>query len=129
MSDLLDSSNWPVSSINFSRVAALVCGCRSSLISARLPVRILQLSTIESTICLLGIVMSVFSPVRTLVLLKPMCSTTPITAFTFTRSPVKNGLSKKMMKEAIRFSKLSLAASASPAPTILNPVSTLPIGW
>lgn len=61
------------------------------------------------------------------VLRNPICSTVPVTLFTFKKSPVKKGLSKKMIKEAIKFSRLSFAANAIAAPTILKPVSTVPI--
>ena len=63
----------------------------------------------------MGTVTNVLSTVRIRVLLKPIFSTVPVILFTFTTSPVKNGLSKKMMKDAIKFSRLSFAASASAA--------------
>ena len=42
---------------------------------------------------------------------------------------IKNGLLKKMMNEAIRFSRLSLAERANAAPTMLSPVRIDPISW
>ena len=80
-----------------------------------------------STICLLGTEMYVFSLVRIRVLRSPIFSMVPVNPFTFTCSPTVKGLSKKMIKEAIKFSILSLVARATAAPTKLNPVKILPI--
>lgn len=87
----------------------------------------LRLSIMLSTICLFGTEMHVLSRVLILVLRKPIFSTIPVKWCTLTVSPVANGLSKKMMKEAIKFSRLSLVANAIAAPTMLKPVRRLPM--
>ncbi len=56
-------------------------------------------------------------------LLKPILSTVPVKFCIFTRSPGENGLSKKMINEAIKFSRLSLADNARAAPTIPKPAN------
>ena len=98
----------------------------SSLNSPLYWVRSDKLSSMLSTICLLGTVTYVFCSVRILVLRRPILSTFPVIFCTFTTSPVVNGLSKKMTKEAIRFSRLSLNDNAIAAPTMLKPVNTFP---
>ncbi len=53
-------------------------------------------------------VTNVLSAVRIRVLRKPIFSTVPLILLAVKVSPAVKGLSKKMMNEAIKFSKLSL---------------------
>ncbi len=57
----------------------------------------------------------------------PILSTVPEKFCILTRSPGEKGLSKKIIKEAIKFSRLSLADKAKAAPTIPKPASNATI--
>ena len=57
------------------------------------------------------------------VLLKPTFSTFPVTEPAVTVSPTVNGLSKKIVKEPKRFSKLSFEAIARAIPPITSPAT------
>ena len=80
------------------------------------------MSNSASIIFLFGRVTKLLSNVLILVLLNPTFSTVPLTVPTVTVSPTVNGLSKNMVKEPKRFSKLSLDAIARAIPPIPKPV-------
>ena len=74
-------------------------------------------------IFLFGTVTTLLSKVLIRVLLKPTFSTVPVTPPIVTVSPTVKGLSKKIVKEPNKFSKLSLEAKAKATPPIPNPVT------
>ena len=63
------------------------------------------------------------SKVLILVLLKPTFSTTPVTPPSVTISPTVNGLSKNIVNDPNKFSKLSFEAKAKATPPIPKPVT------
>ena len=73
---------------------------------------------------LLGIVTKLLSKVLTLVLLKPTFSTTPVIDPIVIISPTWNGLSKKIVNEPSKFSRLSFEARATATPPTPSPAAS-----
>ena len=74
-------------------------------------------------IFLLGTVTTLLSNVLILVLLNPTFSTVPVTPPNVTISPTVKGLSKKIVNEPNKFSKLYFEANANATPPIPRPVT------
>ena len=72
---------------------------------------------------MLGTVTTLLSNVLILVLLNPTFSTIPVTPPKVTISPTVKGLSKKIVNDPKRFSKLSFEANANATPPIPRPVT------
>ena len=70
-----------------------------------------------------GTVTTLLSNVLIRVLLNPTFSTKPVTVPTLTTSPTVNGLSKNIVKDPSKFSRLSFDAIAIAIPPIPNPVA------
>ena len=73
---------------------------------------------------LFGTVTKLLSKVLILVLLNPTFSTTPVIPPIVIISPTVNGLSKNIVKDPSKFSRLSLDANATATPPIPRPAAS-----